>query len=521
MRQYNFVSPDTLNKVICEYVSVCNEKKLIGFERTNELLTIIQKHSPKGISIIKVNNQVKLQFTKPTLKRSKYSINELFSEDGLYNALDKAFGVFNALKECDKLSDFEKFFDDKILQKTIVNDVITVGKAIEKVRNNYFENSHKNCSDIDRNNPEFKVNFEGNYDKHYNRTFKYLQVLSDKPLTAKLLINFLEINYSHLMISKTKCTKGFKAHLTNCQKLLIDTKLHNELTIFQEHFGRLAIVETQEEQEIDINLFLDFRNRVLGLNGYSLTKKQRQNIESRKSVFKALSINLLYGFRGSECLAIMNLDEPVTVGGRAFKALHDPTNKENVVVLNSYYEITDSSGKTHKITIKTGNRIARPMSHPDHDLVELLEIKDSSVKLPVFIPESNSKPRSIKDRFLNGISQALGRYIKQVGLGFTQTHALRHLCNYHGKLSGLTTEQRAKSLGHSETMNQTYDKHLSMNEQVNFLMTEVNPSIKKLESENEQLRQENLFFQKQIEDLKHLLLSYQKTDNVIQVNFKD
>ncbi|MDB9519085.1 hypothetical protein PN466_19250, partial [Roseofilum reptotaenium CS-1145] len=68
----------------------------------------------------------------------------------------------------------------------------------------------------------------------------------------------------------------------------------------------------------------------------------------------------------------------------------------------------------------------------------------------------------------------LADYIKQVGgQGFTQTHALRHLANYHGKLAGLTRDQRALSLGHSQTMNDKYDKHQTTRNQVNLLMADI------------------------------------------------
>ncbi|MBP0032696.1 MAG: hypothetical protein J7524_05940, partial [Roseofilum sp. Belize BBD 4] len=66
-------------------------------------------------------------------------------------------------------------------------------------------------------------------------------------------------------------------------------------------------------QAIDLETFLDFRDRVLGLSGYELTKTQLRNVESRKSWLKAICINLLYGFRASEFKAILNLDEAATL----------------------------------------------------------------------------------------------------------------------------------------------------------------------------------------------------------------
>ncbi|MDB9515558.1 hypothetical protein PN466_01100, partial [Roseofilum reptotaenium CS-1145] len=78
---------------------------------------------------------------------------------------------------------------------------------------------------------------------------------------------------------------------------------------------------------------MDFRDRVLGLNGYQLTKGQFRYIENRKSWFKAICINLLYGFRCSEFKAIRNLDESVTIDGEYFPALSDPDNEWHEIVL--------------------------------------------------------------------------------------------------------------------------------------------------------------------------------------------
>ena len=143
---------------------------------------------------------------------------------------------------------------------------------------------------------------------------------------------------------------------------------------------------------------MDFRARVLGLNGYKLTRTQLRNIESRKSWMKAICFNLLYGFRCSEFKAIRNLDEPVTIDGYTFKALHDPTNDENILVIDEGFWVIDTSGKRHYITVKTGNRIARPMIHPDYpDLIELLGKKRTGISnllIVIFLRQFNDMLRS-------------------------------------------------------------------------------------------------------------------------------
>jgi hypothetical protein len=219
MRQYRFVSQDTINQVMTEFATQCKDNKLIGYEQTVALLKIVQDFSPKGIGILKRGNSVCLQFIYPTkTSRSKPPINEMFNEVGLYNALDKAYGVFEALKQFDKLSDFENWFTTEIQeQKEIIDDIVTVGKAIELVKTNYFNSTDK-CG---RLRSEFPTSSQANYQSTYNTFFKHLESLSDKPLTAKLLIEVIESTYSHLGQST-----GFKHCVTAYQKLLIETRLH-------------------------------------------------------------------------------------------------------------------------------------------------------------------------------------------------------------------------------------------------------------------------------------------------------
>ncbi|MDB9516292.1 hypothetical protein PN466_04875 [Roseofilum reptotaenium CS-1145] len=82
------------------------------------------------------------------------------------------------------------------------------------------------------------------------------------------------------------------------------------------------------------------------------------------------------------------------------------------------------------------------------------------------------------------MNTVLLRYITQVGgQGFTQTHALRHLANYHGTIAGLTTKQRSWSLGHSDHMNDSYYGHLSVSSEVELMTSDIsgNQRVRELE----------------------------------------
>ncbi|WP_017295434.1 hypothetical protein [Geminocystis herdmanii] len=490
-------------KYIIKAITVINDeitkhdtlKNKIGYEISLEYFDIAKKLTITGCGMVKQNNKIYLQFKPPTEKRGKFPCNELISKNGCINALAKSYAVVDHLKSFDKLTNFWQWYNSEIKeQKDTKNDLILIKDAINLVRKNYFNGTHNG---IKRNNPEFKANFESNYNKTYNQTYIHLNRLGDQRLSAKVLIDFLNNNYSNLKISKNECSKGFLTHKNNCQKLLIDCKLTDELNIFQDEFKNVKVIKTQVQQEISLKDYLELRQLVLD------DAKNNIEIESRIKTFNVVSINLIYGFRGSEFWAIQNLNEPYQYRGKTFKALNDPTNKDNIAVLSDYFTITDDEGNQHKITVKTGDRIAVPMIHPDYsNLWELLDLKGKEIRKHLPVPNANSK--NIKDCCINWLRKKLSDFSKKLPHIFTQTHELRHLANYHGKLLGLTSEQRAKSLGHSVSMNENvYNQHLNIEDEINLLTAKISPQskINELEVENQYLREQIQFLTKQITEL--------------------
>ncbi|MBP0009366.1 hypothetical protein [Roseofilum sp. Belize Diploria] len=414
--------------------------KLVDHELVRTYLKNCQKSTPKGVSISKNRSRLSLRFKAASKSQtSDNGCNESFTCDGCVNALAKALAVSDKLKNTETESEFWSWYESEIKGTvSLENDIITIGEAIEIVKTNYI-NGYDKCG-RDRSEEKLKTNTLANYHLTYGK--HYAKLNSELRLTGENIISEVTRNWGQLIKSisgnQTLCSKGFRNAYTGVAKLLRDTRLDGELAKVSKHFGTVRVVEKTEQQTIDLETFLDFRARVLGLNGYELTKAQRNNIESRRSWFKAICFNLIYGFRCSEFKAILNLDKPVKRGNRVIKALHDPTNDENIVIIGDGFWVTDTSGKRHYITVKTSNRIARPMVHPNHpDLVEMLGIKDANVKFPDKFPSPDTKPDNLKGLYSDAMRGQLNRYVDQVGEGFTQTHALRHLANHHGKLAAL------------------------------------------------------------------------------------
>ncbi|MFO7144815.1 site-specific recombinase [Arthrospira sp. PCC 8006] len=139
----------------------------------------------------------------------------------------------------------------------------------------------------------------------------------------------------------------------------------------------------------------------------------------------------LYGLRPSEVAAGQNLTKPVKIDGITFPAISDPTNIELVLVIG---EFTYFGGST-----KTGWRLAIPMSK-DKTLINRLGIHN------VYLPVTKSKdPSKFNDNHRAWLSQH--------NWGFTQAYAFRHLGNQLGEMNGIPQEIRARSFGHSVSVN--------------------------------------------------------------------
>ncbi|KDR54524.1 recombinase [Arthrospira platensis str. Paraca] len=139
----------------------------------------------------------------------------------------------------------------------------------------------------------------------------------------------------------------------------------------------------------------------------------------------------LYGLRPSEVAAGQNLTKPVKIDGITFPAISDPNNTELVLVIG---EFTNFGGST-----KTGWRLAIPMSK-DKVLINRLGIHN------VYLPVTESKnPKMFNNNHRNWLSRH--------NWGLTQAYAFRHLGNQLGEMNGIPQEIRARSFGHSVSVN--------------------------------------------------------------------
>jgi hypothetical protein len=163
---------------------------------------------------------------------------------------------------------------------------------------------------------------------------------------------------------------------------------------------------------------------------------------------------VVYGLRPSEIAAALNLTEAYTKDGVAIPAIGNPDNKELLLVLGdmTYFGTT----------IKTGGRVCKPMCL-DKKLLERLNIQQP--KLPEYKPKTDN-PKTL----VGGFAALFSKNLKRWECPVSEAYAFRHLANQLGEKSGIPQEIRARSLGHSVSVNDSvYKKRDNLQTSIDLL----------------------------------------------------
>ncbi|MCC3576157.1 MAG: hypothetical protein JGK30_32130 [Microcoleus sp. PH2017_40_RAT_O_B] len=431
-------------------VTVSNSANyLIGYERVLDYLKEAQKQSPKGVGLKKDSkakgSYVTLQF-KVGDKRVNKSCGCNLTIQGISDALRKAHLIATALESLSSEIEFLRWYDDVILEKNVIrNDLITFSEAIAKVETGYWEGYTKKRQKRDSASVSERNTWHQVYGKFY------------KLLPQNIMVNFADI--MSVINSKKKGSKTYKSCLSVMKKLaetIGDSRLHEELSKVD---GKQTIFR-DDLQSVSIEEFLQLRQDVLNIP----TNDKRYHLESRKAWLWVFSMQAVYGLRVHEVFAIQNIEQPFkTKDGVTIPALGDPRNTKMLAVVGDKTALDT--------TTKTGYRLTIPMLPPTHpDLIEQLELKSGS---PPQLNIVSTNPQTIVGKYIKSARNCLESWSK-----FTQTHALRHLCNLNGMMGGVSLETRAMSLGHSPTMNDTvYKKRQTTKTTIDLLTKSNNQAI--------------------------------------------
>lgn len=399
-----------------------------GFDDLIQFYNRKRKETPKGVSLKKDKHYIFLQFVFPdTGKRSSKACNCKLSDEGIIQAVSKAHKVKAALAKYSKASEFWEWYDKEILEvNTIENDLKTYRTIFSEIEDEYFKGRHSNTKR--KRSREIKSDVDS-FRRCYETFFSRFSKLDNYPSWADI---------QEVLFSWEQGTKQFKDAYFVLKRIC--SKSANAKALL-EKMDEIDCEQTvfADKQSISIDSFLKWYTAELEKANKNSKIKQA---EKQKAWLWVHAACVLYGLRPSEIAAGLNLEEPVTIDGIVFKAISQKDNSDLLLVLGDFTYFGSS--------IKTGGRICKPLV-TDRKLIETLKIHE------VNLPRTGSKRTG---QFSDNSRQFRVRHNCPV----TQGYAFRHLSNQLGEKYGIPQEIRARSLGHSTTINDKIYKSRSNTE---------------------------------------------------------
>ncbi|MDJ0774899.1 MAG: hypothetical protein QNJ49_15975 [Mastigocoleus sp. MO_167.B18] len=414
----------------------------IGYETLLADFKRYQKQTPKGISMSRKNGNIYLKFKVGNKPRNEYGCNCSFTLDGMGSALSKAHKVSEALKTFTSESEFREWYDREIKEVgKVENDLLTFKEAIAVVEDDFWKRKDRRDNKRIKGHPSH----EASWDRTYNEYYKHL------PLEKV-------INLKNILTTLNRWRQGTKSYKDAMSAYRALASKNGYGSIYKE-LKKIDSKQTEfkELQTITLEEFMEWRDRVLGI---TMELHKNSNLDVRKAWMWVFGIQIVYSLRIAEVFAINNLEKPA----------YDDKGK---LIVHAYNNTAKNPhrliylGKETNIgtTIKTGERLARPMIPPKYPNL-YFDWELEKPRLPENKPKEDSNSKTIRGFFC---SQAR-KYLLDWKAPFTQTHADRHLGNLLGVQAGIPVEIRAQSMGHSVTMNQTtYKKRQGIQTQIDVL----------------------------------------------------
>lgn len=418
-----------------------------GFEEkvalTNELKKLrdkVKSRMPDGVSFkLQGHKYLYLQFKSPiTGERVPRDADLPYDESGIYQGIDKAWKIKEALGRFKVASEFEEWYKTEILgENEIKNDLKTYREIITEIEEEFFNgyNIHTKRS-RSRDIP------------NDCKTWKY-----GKLCCLKKISNWDEYptisGLKTALFSYKQGTNSFKRAYYELRT--VASKAANSRDLL-EWFSTIDPEQTQykEKGSISWKEFLDWREMMLAKK---LTKSDVKL--ARKKWLWVTSMCILYALRPSEIAAAINLYEPYTEKGVTIPAINDPENKDLLLVINDFSPVG--------VSTKTGKRVCKPVN-TNPEIIEFLAIRD--IALHEYKPRKGSLPETI----CKGFNTSHRTYLVNHDFPTTETYALRHLGNQLGEQYGIPQEIRARSMGHSVEQNdRTYKKRSNIQTTVDIL----------------------------------------------------
>ena len=140
----------------------------IGYESLLSDFKRYKKQSPRGVTLVKVSNNIYLQFKIGDRSRSKYSCNCSFTLDGMVSALSKAQKVSEALKTITSESEFWEWYDREIKEiGKIENNLLTFKDAIAVVEDDFWRRRDRRGNKRIKGHPSHEASYKRTYGDFY------------------------------------------------------------------------------------------------------------------------------------------------------------------------------------------------------------------------------------------------------------------------------------------------------------------------------------------------------------------
>ena len=383
------------------------------------------KECPPGFRLkLQRKSFLAIQFNDPsTGKLTARSAHEPFTDEGIINAVDKCWQIREAFNRYDTDGEFWAWFNENIAgEKQFERTLKNYQEIFETIETAYFNGKNKNTGrkrsrDIDNDVKTFR--------DYYQTVFRRFPQLDSYPS----LNTFKEV-----LQDIKPGTKQYRNFIFVLKKI---AELSHESRPILNHLNSLDTTQTEfrELQSIDLETFLEwFRATRVKIANYP-NSKHRQTGTAWLSV---AALCVVYALRPSEVAAIKNLSTPFTIEDVTLPPILAPDNQERLLYIGDYTYFGGS--------IKTGQRLCLLMLRDEPLLNELL--KDAT------LPQTPSKKC---DRFLKNFIN----WLRNNDCPVTQTYAFRHLGNQLGEKYGIKQETRARSMGHSVSVNESIYKRRS------------------------------------------------------------
>lgn len=389
---------------------------------------------PRGVSLKLQKSGTRynllLQFKQPpTAKRLPKTANLECTPQGVIDGVRKAKLVSEALGTITSASEFWDWYDKTILGKNQIEDNrLTYREIFKQLEDEYFTGYNRNTGrkrsrDIVSDLSSFWSS-KGMYFKQFPDWDEFPSWESFKAMLYTPLQNGEELIGSKTFKERYYILKTIAKKSPNKEHLL---KQLEPINPKQTQF--------KKKQRIALDVFKDWW---VAAKQEAYTIKNHQHQSARHSWLWVAGMTVMYGLRPTEIAAAVNLTKPfVTDDGITIKALSDPGNQDNYLVLGDYVYFTDSNGK--KVSIKTGGRIVAPIPSPE--MFEFLALKHPL--LPEYSPKAGSRPDSVR----NGFNNSCNGRLASMNCPITQKYAFRRLYNLLGEKYGLPIELRARLMG--------------------------------------------------------------------------